>query len=72
MDHPMVAGAHTRGVRVSGLQALPCSPRAGFPSSLRRSGSLRHSRQDCLRDHDNPVTEDLWMHRVRRPFDFEV
>ena len=26
-------------------------------------GSLRHSRQGCLRDHDNPVTDNLRMHR---------
>jgi len=45
-------------------EALPCSPRAGFPSSPRRLGSLRYSRQGCLRDHDNPVTDNLWMHRT--------
>jgi len=42
-------------------EAHPCSPRAGFPSSPGRLGSLRHSRQGCLRYDDNPVTENLWM-----------
>jgi len=37
-----------------------------FPSSPRRLGSLRHSRQGCLRYHDNPVTNNLWMHRAPR------
>jgi len=40
-------------------EALPCSPRAWFPSSPRRLGSLRYSRQGCLRYHDNPVTANL-------------
>jgi len=43
-------------------EALPFSPRA---RSLRRPagcGSLRHNRQGCLCQHDNPVTENLWMH----------
>jgi len=39
--------------------ALPCTPRAGFPSSPRRLGSLRNSRQGCLRYQDNTVTDNL-------------
>jgi len=35
------------------------------PSSPRRLGSLRNSRQGCLRDQDNPVTDNLLMHRRR-------
>jgi len=36
------------------------------PSSPRRLGSLRHSRQGCLRYQDNPVTDNLWMRRQGR------
>ncbi|MBM3822078.1 MAG: DUF1553 domain-containing protein [Verrucomicrobia bacterium] len=34
-------------------------------SSPRRLGSLRHSRQGCLRDHDKRVTDNLWRHLSR-------
>jgi len=33
------------------------------PSSPCRLGSLRNSRQGCLRYHDNPAIDDLWMQR---------
>jgi len=49
-------------------KALPCSPRAWFPSSPRRLGSLRYSRQGCLRYQDNPVTDNLWQSRGIPPF----
>jgi len=41
------------------------------PSSPRRLGSLRHSRQGCLRYHDDPVTDNLWMHRPPGPPRFQ-
>jgi len=44
-------------------EALPSSPRAWFPSSPRRLGSLRYSGQGCLSYHDYPVINSLWMHR---------
>jgi len=30
-----------------------------------QAGSLHHSRQGCLRDHDNPANDNLWRHRLR-------
>jgi len=41
------------------IRRIESAPRSWFPTSPRRLGSLRHSRQGCLRYQDNPVTDNL-------------
>ena len=56
-----------RARRVERMEGPRSSP-AG-PTGRRRYGrlgSLRHSRQGCLRDQDNAVTDNLWMRAAEK------